>query len=353
MRTYSILTLCTALMLLCACSKGKEKATDDTKEELPGVKVVAVTEQDVNQEFTYTASMEADKVNNISSSMPLRIKSILVDEGQRVSRGQRVAVLDDVNTTSYELQVANAEAQLKNVQINYNRAQELYKIGGGTKQSVDQMELQLANAKNTLASAKRALTNARENSVLTSPVSGVVTARNYDPGDMTGALPILTVAQVQPIKAVINVSESEYSLIKLGMIATLTFDTYGDTPFTGHISKIMPTVDASTRTFGVEISLPNADSRILPGMFAKVDLVLGNARHIVVPDRAVVKQSGSGDHYVYVYDPATQTVSYNKVELGQRLGANYELISGLAPGAQVVVTGQAGLAAGKKVQLIK
>ncbi len=341
------------LLLVCSCSKKEDGKQDADKEQLPVVKVQTVGEETVDQTFTYTASMEADKVNNISSSMPLRIKSILVDEGQRVSKGQRVVVLDDVNTTSYELQVSNAEAQLKNVQINYDRAVELLKIGGGTRQNVDAMELQLANAKNALASARRALANARENAVLTSPVSGVVTVRNYDPGDMTGTLPILTVAQVQPIKAVINVSETEYSLVHTGMTCTLTFDTYGDRPFTGTISKIMPTVDSSTRTFGVEITLPNADSSILPGMFAKVQLVLGTAQHTVVPDQAVVKQQGSGDHYVYVYDPKTSTVSFNKVELGQRLGGSYELLSGVAPGSQVVISGQNALANGRKVELAK
>jgi len=355
MKTKSIITylpLLLSTLLPCACSKG-DKTETDKKDDVPVVKVQTVNERQVDQNFTYTASMEADKINNISSSMPLRIKSILVEEGQRVGKGQRLVVLDDVNTTSYELQVANAEAQLKNVQINYNRALELFKIGGGTKQNVDQMELQLTNARNTLANARRALANARENAVLVSPVSGVVTARNYDPGDMTGSLPILTIAQVQPIKAVINVSESEYSLIHTGMSATLTFDTYGDTQFTGVISKIMPTIDTATRTFGVEISLPNADGRILPGMFARVELTLGSAMHIVVPDRAVVKQQGSGDHYVYVYHQDTGTVSFDKVELGQRLGDSYELLSGVAPGSQVVISGQAGLSGGKKVQVQK
>lgn len=341
-----------ACALLSACSK-EEKKQDTTADDIPTVKVQQVSEQDVRQDFTYTATMEADKINNISSSMPLRIKSILVEEGQRVGKGQRLVVLDDVNTTTYSLQLANAEAELRNVELNYNRAVELFKIGGGTRQSVDQMELQLAASRNAVASARRALANAGENSVLTSPVSGVVTVRNYDPGDMTSSLPILTIAQVQPIKAVINVSESEYALVRTGMGADLLIDSYVDTPFHGVVTKILPTVDQATRTFGVEISLPNADSRILPGMFAKVTLTLGTARHTVVPDRAVVKQQGSGDHYVYIYHPDTGTVSYDKVELGRRLGDTYELISGVPAGAQVVVSGQAALTAGKKVNVQK
>ncbi|MCM1006289.1 MAG: efflux RND transporter periplasmic adaptor subunit [Prevotella sp.] len=344
------------IALLAACSseaeKGKE-AKEEAKEEIPVVKVEQVSTQNVEQVFTYTATTEADKINNISSSMPLRIKNILVDEGQNVSAGQRVVVLDDVNTTSYELQLSNAEAKLRNDQVEYNRAKQLLEIGGGTKQQVDMMALQLETDRNNVASARRALENASENRVLTSPVNGVVTARNYDPGDMTGSLPILTIAQVRPLKTMINVSETEYSLIRTGMKVELTFDTYGEELFTGTISKIMPSVDPNTRTFGVEITLPNTDGRILPGMFGRATLTLGEANHIVVPDLAVVKQQGSGDKYIYTYDPQTQTVDFVKVELGQRLGSSYEVLSGIEPGTQVVVSGQNGLTGGKKVKLQK
>lgn len=181
-----------------------------------------------------------------------------------MSKGQKLVVMDDVNTTSYELQVANAKANLENVQLNYDRAVELLKIGGGTKQNVDQMQLQLTNAKNALASAERSLRNVQENTVLVSPIDGIVTARNYDPGDMTGALPIVTVAQVQPVKIVINVSESELSKVKKGMPADVTFDTYGDELFNGTITMVAPTVDADSRTFGVEITMKNPEGESSP-----------------------------------------------------------------------------------------
>lgn len=353
MKSIKLFSIITLSLILAACSGKDEKNEQKQGDEKPIVSVQTVDATDVDQNFVYTATTEADKVNNISSSMPLRIKSILVDEGQNVSTGQRVVILDDVNTTSYELQVSTAEANLRSVMADYERAVELLKIGGGTRQAVDQMEMQVVNARNTVASAKRALANASENSVLTSPVSGVVTARNYDPGDMTGTLPILTVAQVQPVKIIINVSETEFSKIHTGMKADIKFDTYGDEGFTGVISKIMPTVDTNTRTFGVEITLPNPGNRVLPGMFARVTLNLGTSNHVVVPDRAVVKQQGSGDHYVYIYDPSTSTVDFVKVELGQRIGDRYELLGGVEPGAQVVIEGQNALSGGMAVQLKK
>lgn len=353
MNKYISLSVCAILPALLLSCSGEEKDTKKEKEEtVPVVKVMEVNSRVVDQIGTYTATVQPEIINNISANTPNRIKQILVDEGQRVAAGQRIAVLDDVNTFSYETQVNNARANLDNVQVNYNRAVELLKIGGGTKQQVDAMEIQLVNAKNALAQAERALRNARENTVLTSPISGVVTARNYDPGDMTGTLPIVTVARIQPVKIVINVSESELPKLHKGMPAAITFDTYGDEKFSGTISAIMPTIDTQSRTFGVEITLPNGDSRVLPGMFGRVTLNLGKANRVVVPDKAVVKQQGSGNQYVYVYNP-DGTVSYNLVQLGQRLGDEYELISGVEPGSQVVINGQAKLANGKKVKLAK
>lgn len=351
MKVKKYFPLLLIVSLLAACSGKDNNSAEDTKDEKPVVKVETVDSREVNQVGEYTATVEPELLNNITSSTPNRIKEILVDEGMRVSKGQRLVVMDDVNTTTYEIQVANAKANLANVQLNYDRALELFKIGGGTKQAVDQMELQLVNAKNALATAERTLRNMRENTVLVSPISGVVTARNYDPGDMSGALPILTVARVQPVKIVINVSESDLSRIHKGMPANVRFDTYGDENFSGTITLVSPVVDSQSRTFGVEITLPNADSRILPGMFGRVDLNLGQADHVVVPDKAVVKQPGSGSHYVYVY--SNGKVSYNKVTLGRRLGDTYELIEGVEPGAQVVVSGQGKLANGMEVTLAK
>lgn len=344
-----LFTTVAALLLSAACSKSDSKKETDV-ENLPVVKILEVNDREVNQTGNYTASVEPEIINNISSSTPNRIRQILVDEGMRVSAGQKLVVMDDVNTAGYELQVDNARANLKNVEVDYNRALELFKIGGGTRQQVDQMEIQLINARNALASAERTLRNVRENTILTSPISGVITARNYDPGDMTGSLPILTVARTQPVKIVINVSESELSKVRRGMPAIVTFDTYGDEIFNGNITLVSPTVDNASRTFGVEVTLPNADNRVLPGMFGRVQLSLGTARHVVVPDKAVVKQPGSGNHYVYVYNP-DNTVSYNKVELGQRLGDSYELLSGVESGSKVVVSGQSKLSNGAKVKV--
>lgn len=339
--TYGTLAAATFLaVLFSSCSDKKQSDSKDQQktEETPKVEVRQVFEQTVPQIAEYTATIEAFKTNNITTSTPNRIKRILVDVGSKVGKGQRLVVLDDVNIDQLKVRIENAERE-------YNRALRLLEIGGGTQQSVDQI-------KTELDAQRRQYANMVENTVLVSPISGVVTARNYDPGDMTGAQPILTIEQLRPVKVMVNVSESEYPLVKDGMKVNIRLDVYGDENFTGTVHLIHPTIDPATRTFTVEITIDNADERVRPGMFARVFMNFGEARHVVVPDRAVVKQSGSGNKYVYVYDPQTKTVSYNRVELGQRLDDTYEVISGVPADAFVVITGQTRLADGVKVDVI-
>lgn len=330
-------------LLFTACSGADKNVSDaaahQVTDQRPMVKVMKVSATDVAQITDYTATVEAEKTNNITTSTPNRIKSILVDVGDRVAKGQTVVILDDVNIEQMRL-------RLENQKTDYERALELYNIGGGTKQSVDQLRTEYE-------AYKRSYENMVENTRLQSPVTGVVTARNYDNGDMTASLPILTVEQIQPVKIIINVTETDFTKVKNGMPVSVTLDVYGDEVFDGKVTRIYPTVDASTRTFKVEISLPNTDSRVRPGMFARVRINFGEEHRVVVPDRAVVKQTGSGNRYIYVLDPADSTVTFSHVELGQRLGSDYELVSGVDDGAEIVVSGQNALADGVAVRVIE
>jgi RND family efflux transporter MFP subunit len=188
--------------------------------------------------------------------------------------------------------------------------------------------------------------------VLTSPVSGVVTARNYDPGDMSGTQPVLTIGQITPsVKVVIGINEAERSKITAGMPVSVEFDAFPDEKFDAKISRVYPSVDPQTRTFQAEVIIPNNGEKFFPGMFARCTVSLGIENHVVVPDRAVVKQTGSGNKYVYVYKNGK--VSYNRVEIGRRVDTAYEVISGVNDGDTVVIAGQSRLADGVPVQLKK
>ena len=106
-----------------------------------------------------------------------------------------------------------------------------------------------------------------------------------------------------------------------------------------------------SRTFPVEIKIDNNDERVRPGMFARVTIGFGTQNHVVAPDLAIVKQSGAGDRYIYVYKDGK--VYYEKVELGRRMGNKYEVISGVNSGDQVVISGQSRLNNGMEVEIEK
>ena len=337
MKTKKFLPIVMLVLALASCTSKDEKKATDVKEELPIVEVTTVTQENVKQNSEYTGTVEAFKTNNISSNSGSRIKQILVNVGSRVSRGQRLVVLDDVNIAQQQIALSNLKRELE-------RARELVKIGGGTQQAVDQLQAQYD-------ATARAIRTMQENTVLTSPVSGVVTAKNYDAGDLPAGLPILTIEQQQPLKVIVNVNESEYPHVRKGMPVTVTFDTYGDEVFQGQVYLIHPTVDATSRTFQVEVTITNRQDKVRTGMFARVAFNYGSTMSVVVPDRAVQKQVGSGVRYVWVYQGGE--VELREVELGQRLEDRYEVKGGLSAGSQVVIAGASRLHDGAKVQLKK
>lgn len=325
-----------SVVLLAACSGRKETAETVKVEEKPAVKLEKVRLQSVPQTQEYTATVEAEVKNNIAPAMPVRISRILVEVGDRVSKNQKLVQMDAANLRQLEL-------QLENQRVEFRRIDELYKVGGISKSEWDA-------AKTALDVRETSHKNTLENTALLSPVNGIVTARNYDDGDMySGVMPVLTVEQITPVKLMINVSETYFTKIQKGVPVDIRLDVYGDERFNGQVNLVYPTLNPATRTFPVEVRLANGDMRVRPGMFARVTVDFGALDRVVIPDRAIVKQAGSGDRYVFVYKGGR--VSYNKVELGRRMGENYELISGVDDNADVVVAGQTRLHDGIEVEV--
>lgn len=337
MKKINLFFAAASIVMLGACSGGDKTEQTTTAENIESVKIESTSLDFVPQETTYTATVQPDKRNNISSSMPNRIKKIYVEIGDYVKKDQVLVDLDASN-------IMQQKVQLDNLELEYNRAKELVAVGGASQQQLDQITAQFE-------AAKTAYKNLMENTQLLSPVNGVVTARNFDDGDMAQG-PILTVMQINPVKIVINVSETEFTKVKLGMPIDITFDVFGNEQFKGRVSLIYPTIDPMTRTFGVEVEIPNANNRIRPGMFARATVDFGAVERVVVSDRAIVKRAGSGDRFVYVYNN-DGTVTYTHVTLGRRDGNRYEILSGLEADQQVVVAGHTRLSDGVKVNVIE
>lgn len=327
------------LPLLVSCSGEKKEAeqTETTNSKVL-VRVETVSAQDIEQISEFTATVQANISNNIAPQTPVRIEKLFAEVGDHVKEDQLLVKMDETN-------LRQTKIQLENQELEFKRIDELYKVGGASKSAWDAQKTQL--------DVSRAIyKNLHENTQLLSPVTGIVTARNYDNGDMySGGSPIFTVEQIRPVKLMINVSESFFTKVKKGKDVDIKLDVYGDEVFKGKVSLVYPTIDPATRTFPVEIKIANNDERVRPGMFARVTMGFGTQNHVVAPDLAIVKQSGAGDRYIYVYKNGK--VSYEKVELGRRMGNKYEIISGVNSGDQVVVSGQSRLNNGMEVEIEK
>lgn len=335
----SLLIISTALMMASCGQKPAEQQQTVVVEEAPKVTVTRVHAENVPQLSTYPTTVEADIVNNITPQSASRINEILVEVGDHVKKGQRLATMDAINLEKIRLQVANDS-------IEYGRTKELYEIGAASQANFEAITLAYEVSKKSYA-------NLLENTILTSPISGIITARNYDEGDMYAmAQPLFVVQNITPVKMLINISESNYSKVKKGMEVELVADAFPDETFKGKVNLVYPTIDPRSHTFPVEIIVDNKNEKLRPGMFTRVTINYGNNFRVVVPDSAVLKQVGADDKYVYVLNE-DNTVTYTPVKLGVRMGNRYEIISGLNDGDVIVTSGQTRLKNNIEVEVVK
>ncbi|GHT14086.1 cation efflux system protein [Bacteroidia bacterium] len=315
-----------AVALLAGCSgggsnKAKQKVVADSVVE---VKTDVVRLQQVEQVREYMGSISPYSKNMITSQSATRVDKIMVEVGDQVREGQLLVKMEPTNYLQSKLQVENLKA-------DYERAKSLFETGGVSKQQIDQMKTQLDVA-------QEALNNLQKNTFLLSPINGVITARNFDNGDITGGQPILQVQQLKPVKILVNVQEEFFSAVTTNLTTNIHVDIYPNTNFKGKVNLVYPTIDNMTHTFVTEIVTDNNDLKMRPGMFARVVLNFGKLNRVVAPDKAIIKQPGTDERFVYVVN-ADNTVSRNTVTLGQRLNNAYEIVSGINDGDKVVVAG--------------
>lgn len=337
-KTLSLALLSAGLLASCSSSSSSKATEEQSADTVRLVEVAPADMRALNLSEEFTAQLEAKVVNNITAQAGGRLKQLLVKVGDRVGAGQAVARMEATQASQAQIQLADAKT-------NFARMDELYKVGGVSKAQWEQ-------AKSAVDQAKLAYGNAAENTVLRSPISGFVTAKNYDNGDMTSPqLPVVVIQQIAPVKAVIGVSEQYYSYLKKGAAATLSVDALGEETFSGVVTNIFPTLDPVTHTVSAEIEVANKDLKLRPGMYARVHLDFGTKEALTVPDKAIVRQAGSGARYVYVFSGGKAV--YRAVELGQQQGDLYEVVSGLNAGDQVITSAPSNLKNGLSVKLRK
>lgn len=330
-----------AAVSLCVAGCGNNsgnKQEAPVEKRAPKVRVAKVEAQDVPQTDVYQANVKANVVNNISPQAGSRIQKLRVDVGDYVNAGQILAEMDKVNLEQNRLKLLNDSTEL-------GRVRDLYEEGGISKSDLEAMELAYNVSKTTYE-------NLLENTILRAPVSGVITARNYDRGDMyTMSQPLFVLQQITPVKLLVGITESNYTKVKKGDEVTVTVDAIPGREFKGRINKIYPTIDPASHTFTTEVLVANNDRALKPGMYARVVVSYGDNHSVVVPDDAVVKQQGSAVRSVFVLN-GDGTVSSRVVKVGSHFGTSFEILEGLEEGETIVVKGQNGLRSGDAVEVL-
>ena len=331
-----------AAVMLAACGNGKKadsaSASQNAEERATLIATATAVRQDVPQTEVYSSSVQAFAVNNIAPQTGGRIKSIKVDVGNFVQKNQLLAEMDASQLDQTRLKLVNDSTELA-------RLKSLYDEGGVSKSDYDAAEM-------AWKVSRRSYNNLLENTWLRSPISGVITARNYDQGDLYSGQPIFVVQQITPVKILVGISESDYTKVKKGDQVEITADAIPGRTFTGKVNKIYPTIDPASHTFTTEILVGNTDRTLRPGMFARVKVEFGVNNSIIVPDEAVVKMQGSGQRSVYVVSP-DNTVNSVVVKIGRHFDRYYEILEGLNEGDIVATKGSSSLKDGAKVEITK
>jgi len=349
----SISALLISVLILSGCSSKDNKATDgsaDTvnineKVAIP-VKIMAISKTKISRTIDYTATVIPYEEVNMVPSTPGRIDKIYVEIGDNVNKGDNLFLMDRTQLYQLKLQLSSQEKDL-------NRLDTLLKSGSVKEQQYDQAKTQFDVTKTNVDFME-------ENTLLKAPFSGVVTGKYFENGEMFSGSPttlngrsaVVTVMQVNPLKVNVNISESYYPLIKKGMKAEIRADVYKNEIFTGKVFRIAPTVDAATRSFTVEIELPNRNNLLKPGMFIRVSMDLGEVETFVVPANTVLVQEGTNIRYLFVEE--NNLAKRVEVGIGKRFDDQLEIISDrVKEGDNLVIEGQTRLINGDKIEIVK
>lgn len=333
MRKSILYTL--AALALIGCSK---TATTEQEERVEQVRTTVLHTQEIEREISVSTNLQGYLTQNVAPSLTGKIEHIYCEVGDRKAAGADLVRMD-------QTQYKTTKISLTNLEIEKNRIEMLLQTGSATQQQYDQIIAQYN-------STKEQLDFLQKNTYVKAPFSGVISAKNYEDGELYSGQPILVLTQIDKLKALVAIPESYFPRFKAGMKLTLTSEIYPEQVFPATVEVVYPTIDASSHTFQVKIVIPNGKNLLRPGMYVTTTIGLGKAKTIVAPYQAVEKLVGANDRYVFINENGrAKRVS---VELGQRFDQEIEIISPeIVDGVEMVTTGQHKLVDGVKLNVVK
>lgn len=336
------------------------------------VELAAVKRGDMSESISVVGNLIGAATIEAVPKVSGRLEAVSVRMGDRVSRGQRLAkvedheILEQVKQAQASFDVSAAtirqrEADLKLAQTNLDRSRNLFERQLIPRQTFDDTDAryQAAAAQLDLAKAQYAQAQARldelkinlANTDINSPVSGFVGKRVLDPGAwVTPNSVFLSIVDISVVRLVVNVVEKDLRKINQGMKADVTVDAFPGEKFEGRIAHVAPVLDPATRTAQIEIEVQNANFRLKPGMYAKVDFVVERRENtLVLPANAIVEVGGKKG----VFLPGEGDVArFKPVTIGMSQPDRVEVVEGLEDGTRVVSTGATALREGDRIVLL-
>ena len=332
--------LATAGVVACGGKGGDKKATTTAK-EAEKVKVQTLESERIAKTLELSATLEGYETMNISPSITGHIEHIYVEVGSRVQKGAMLVRMDQTQLNTTRINRASTKTEFERVSALKQSGSISEQVYDQTKAGYDQLvETERFQEQNTFVKAQFA---------------GVISAKYYEDGEMYAGQPILTLTQISRLKAIINIPETYFPLIKQGMKVDIESDIYPGEVFPSTIEIVYPTIDPQSHTFQAKLNIPNASEKIRPGMYVRTHLAVGEVDAIVVPYQSVLKLTGSNDRYVFVADG--NTARRVPVTMGQRYDDRIEVIpvedGALKAGDRLVVTGQARLVDGTTLEIVE
>jgi len=334
------------------------------------VELGKVARASIASEITVVGNLIGQATVAVAPRAAGRLQDVSVRLGDRVSRGQRVARIEDFEIQEQVKQAEAAqevsmatirqrEADLQLAQTNAERSRNLYQRQLLPKQTLDDNEsrYQSAVASLDLAKAQASQSKARldelrinlGNTIITSPVNGFVSRRLVDPGAFVSQnAPIVDVVDITIVRLVANIIEKDLKELQTGDGTKVEVDAYPGEEFMGRIARVSPVLDPATRTAPIEIEIPNPGYRLKPGMYARVSILTDTTKDaLVVPSDAVVDLGGRRG----VFTPLNESAVFRSLQIGTEAGNIVEVLGGLAEGDVVVTTGAGALRDGDRILL--
>lgn len=330
------------LLLLTACGGKKE----EEKKEEPSIPVetAPVVVGPIDAAYRGTATLEAENEATVMAKQGGVIEQVLVEEGDRVKAGQVLARLE---TDKLRFEVARAQADVDRLEQDFTRLKSVYQRNLVSREAYDKTQYDLAAARAAADLASLALKEAE----IRAPFDGVVSARYIKRGNqiLAGAQ-AFRVTQLDRLRAAIYVPERDIYKLKAQHHVNLSVDAWPDKSFGGEVTLINPTVDASSGTVKVTVTVDGKQTELRPGMFARAEILYDRREAaLLVPRDAVLVEDAAESVYVVADGRAHRRL----IKTGYGDANNFEVIEGLKAGDAVVTTGQSSLKDDAKVETVQ